>query len=163
MDKQTFRDRPIIALATSSSIIGLGIYRPYLSLKAKFPSPNLAALTLWDEFYYELVQNGQFTFHIQELHKIYATPTHHTAYSPLGPIVRITAEVIHVQGVEFYKELYVKSVGLDKCVPFSNRYVTDQSLFTTAACGHHRLRRGASYPYFSKMKIVYSSPLCSVI
>lgn len=80
MDVQTIRDRPTIALAVAGSLLGicyllgLGIYRLYLSPIAKFPGPRLAALTRWYEFYYELVQKGQFTFHIQELHKTYGMP-----------------------------------------------------------------------------------------
>lgn len=71
------RERPTIVLATVAITLGicytisLSVYRLYFSPIAKFPGPKLAALTRWYEFYYELVQKGQFTFHIQELHKIY--------------------------------------------------------------------------------------------
>ena len=36
-----------------------------------FPGPRFAGLTSWYEFYYEIVQKGQMTFHIQDLHKEY--------------------------------------------------------------------------------------------
>jgi hypothetical protein len=52
-------------------LIGLAIYRLYLSPIAKFPGPKLAALSRWYEIYYEVILRGQFTFHIQELHKRY--------------------------------------------------------------------------------------------
>lgn len=52
-------------------LIGLAIYRLYLSPIAKFPGPKLAALSRWYEIYYEVILKGQFTFHIQELHKRY--------------------------------------------------------------------------------------------
>jgi hypothetical protein len=52
-------------------LIGLAIYRLYLSPLAKFPGPKLAALSKYYELYYEVVKRGQFTFHIQELHKRY--------------------------------------------------------------------------------------------
>jgi hypothetical protein len=52
-------------------LISLAIYRLYLSPLAKFPGPKLAALSKYYEFYYEVVKRGQFTFHIQELHKKY--------------------------------------------------------------------------------------------
>jgi hypothetical protein len=58
-------------------IVTLAIYRLYLSPLAKFPGPKLAALSKYYEFYYEVVKRGQFTFHIQELHKKYGE-----AYSP---------------------------------------------------------------------------------
>ena len=52
-------------------LIGLALYRLYLSPIAKFPGPKLAALTKWYEFYYDVVKRGQFSAHIRELHKIY--------------------------------------------------------------------------------------------
>jgi hypothetical protein len=52
-------------------LLGLAVYRLYLSPIAKFPGPKLAALTSWYEFYFDVVKGGQFTFHLQELHKRY--------------------------------------------------------------------------------------------
>ena len=82
-----------------------------------------------------------------------------TAHSRLGPIIRITPEELHVQDADYFEELYIKSGKLDKYVPFSARFGTDQSLFTTAAHDHHRLRRGAINPFFSKKKIVDFQPV----
>jgi hypothetical protein len=71
--------RPSIAVLTTSILAwtvylaGLAIYRLYLSPLAKFPGPRLAALTKWYEFYYDVVQQGQFTFQIQKMHKKYGT------------------------------------------------------------------------------------------
>lgn len=78
------------------SLIGLAIYRLYLHPLAKFPGPKLAALSKWYEAYYEIVLNGQFTFHIEDLHRKY------------GPIVRITPEEVHILDPTFYETLYVK-------------------------------------------------------
>jgi hypothetical protein len=68
-----FRD--VVLGAASMSVIpylfGLGLYRLYPSLIAKCPDPQLAALTQWHGFYYEVVNGGQFSAHIRELHKIY--------------------------------------------------------------------------------------------
>ena len=52
-------------------LAGLAIYRLYLSPIAKFPGPKLAALSRWYEFYYEIPLRGQYSAHLQELHKIY--------------------------------------------------------------------------------------------
>ena len=46
-------------------------YRLYFSPLAKFPGPKLAALTLWYEFYYDVVKRGRFTWKIAELHNQY--------------------------------------------------------------------------------------------
>lgn len=51
--------------------VGGVIYRLYLSPLAKFPGPKLAAATLWYEFYYDVIQEGQYTFKIKELHDKY--------------------------------------------------------------------------------------------
>lgn len=58
-------------IAGASYLIWLTLFRLYLSPIARFPGPKLAALTRWYEFYYEIVLKGQFTFHIQELHRKY--------------------------------------------------------------------------------------------
>ncbi len=52
-------------------LVGLAVYRLYLSPLAKFPGPKLAALTLWFEFYYDVVQRGRYTWKIAEMHKRY--------------------------------------------------------------------------------------------
>jgi hypothetical protein len=51
--------------------VWLGIYRLYLSPLAGYPGPKLAALSNWYEFYYDVILQGKFTFHIQDLHKQY--------------------------------------------------------------------------------------------
>lgn len=61
-----------VAIATSFAyLIGLVIYRLYLHPLAKFPGPKLAAITLWYEFYHDVVRGGQYVFKIDELHKTY--------------------------------------------------------------------------------------------
>lgn len=52
------------------SVAGI-VYRLYLSPLAKFPGPKLAAATLWYEAYYDVIEQGQYTFKIRELHKQY--------------------------------------------------------------------------------------------
>jgi hypothetical protein len=52
-------------------LVGLAVYRLYLSPLAKFPGPKLAAVSRWYEFYHDVVRRGQYSDHITELHKIY--------------------------------------------------------------------------------------------
>jgi hypothetical protein len=49
----------------------LTFYRLFLHPLAKFPGPKLAAITRYYEAYYDVIQNGQYTFKIVELHKKY--------------------------------------------------------------------------------------------
>jgi hypothetical protein len=56
-------------------LVSLGIYRLYFSPIAKFPGPKLAALTLWYEFYHDVVRGGQYVFKIDEMHDQYGMAT----------------------------------------------------------------------------------------
>lgn len=49
----------------------LVFYRLFLHPLAVFPGPKLAAVTRWYEGYYDVIQNGQYTFKIKELHQKY--------------------------------------------------------------------------------------------
>ena len=50
-------------------IAGLYLYRLFLHPLSKFPGPKLAAISNWYEFYWDVVRQGDFTRHIQELHR----------------------------------------------------------------------------------------------
>lgn len=66
--------REVLVLASfafTAYVILLVVYRLYLSPLAKFPGPNLAAATLWYEFYYDVTLRGKYTWKIAELHKKY--------------------------------------------------------------------------------------------
>jgi len=54
-----------------SYLIALSFYRLVFSPLAKFPGPKLAALSLWYEYYYDVVKRGQYTFKIKEMHEKY--------------------------------------------------------------------------------------------
>lgn len=49
----------------------VALYRLFLHPLARFPGPKLAAVTRWYEGYYDVIQNGQYTFKIAEMHKKY--------------------------------------------------------------------------------------------
>jgi hypothetical protein len=57
-------------------IASLYTYRIFFHPLAQFPGPKLSAISNWYEFYYDVVQQGNFTFHIQELHERYGRPPH---------------------------------------------------------------------------------------
>lgn len=51
------------------------IWRLFLSPLSKFPGPKLAAVTLWYEFYFDVVKEGMYIWEIERLHKIYGMVT----------------------------------------------------------------------------------------
>lgn len=68
-------DRVSVALVAVAAYVlywfGLVAYRLFFHPLAKFPGPRLAAATSWYEAYYEIIQRGQFSNKISELHDKY--------------------------------------------------------------------------------------------
>ena len=52
-------------------VVGLVIYRLYFHPLAKYPGPRHAAISRWPEFYYEVVQKGQFSKIVEGYHDKY--------------------------------------------------------------------------------------------
>jgi hypothetical protein len=52
-------------------LTALYLYRFFSHPLARYPGPKLAAASNWYEFYYDVYRQGDFTRHIQELHKKY--------------------------------------------------------------------------------------------
>jgi hypothetical protein len=78
-------NRQLLAIGVAASILYilvLSVYRLYFSPIAKFPGPKLAALTLWYEFYYDVIKRGRYTWKIWELHQKYGS---HYAYAFVIP------------------------------------------------------------------------------
>ncbi|KAL8785036.1 MAG: hypothetical protein Q9195_008796 [Heterodermia aff. obscurata] len=129
-------------------LTALVLYRLYLSPLAKFPGPKLAASTLWYEFYYDVVKRGRYTWKIAELHAQY------------GPIIRISPYELHIDDPEYYDELYVgpsqrKSLKYEYSV---RGFGPTNFTFSTIGHEHHRLRRAAIAPLFSKALIQQFEP-----
>ncbi|KAK8139345.1 Cytochrome p450 [Apiospora sp. TS-2023a] len=124
--------------------LGLAVYRLCLSPIAGFPGPKLASLSLWYEFYYDVVCGGRYWAKINELHDRY------------GPIVRINPHELHVRDPDFYDTLYCgPSSGQrrDKWAWSVHMFDNSASGFGTVPHDLHRLRRGALNPFFSKQAI----------
>ncbi|KAL3420294.1 benzoate 4-monooxygenase cytochrome p450 [Phlyctema vagabunda] len=123
--------------------------RLYLSPLARFPGPKLAALTGWYEFYYNIFPHGgQFIWELERMHRVY------------GPVVRINPYEIHVDGPEFYDELYAGGgKRRDKYPWFTRGGGSPHSAFETNEHDLHRVRRGAINPFFSKRSIVAIEPI----
>ncbi|KAL9117625.1 MAG: hypothetical protein Q9187_005835, partial [Circinaria calcarea] len=119
------------------------VYRLYFSPIAKFPGPRLAALSLWYEFYYDVIQDGRYTWKIAELHKQY------------GPIIRITPYELHINDPNFYDELYVGPAKrkTDKFWYSVRIFDAPGTAFATVPHDLHRMRRCAFAKFFSKQSI----------
>ncbi|KAL5003669.1 cytochrome P450 [Aspergillus recurvatus] len=120
----------------------LAITRLLLSPICHIPGPTFAALSFWPEFYYDVVQRGQYFRQIDKMHQTY------------GPIVRINPFEIHVQDPSFYPVLYTGPTRRRHKWPWAARmFGNNTSAFATVRHEHHRLRRGALNPLFSRSAI----------
>ncbi|KIX97334.1 uncharacterized protein Z520_06786 [Fonsecaea multimorphosa CBS 102226] len=128
-------------------LVFLVVYRLYLSPLSKFPGPPLAALTLWYEFYYDVVKGGQYTFKIRELHKKY------------GPIIRINPYEIHIDDPEYYDEIYTgPTKPRDKWAWSASMFGNSSSHFSSVPYSLHRMRRAPLNPFFSKKAVTQLEP-----
>lgn len=91
--------------------------------------------------------------------RIYSRSSFLTNFPPQGPVVRINPYEIHVKYLDWYDELYTSSNRRrDKSEWFVGRS-GGNSIFGTIRPEHHRLRRSALNPFFSKRSIVGIEPL----
>ncbi|KAF3388205.1 Trichodiene oxygenase [Talaromyces pinophilus] len=128
-------------------MIYLVVARLLLSPLSRFPGPKLAALSNWYEFYYDVLQQGQFTAHIQRLHDEY------------GPIIRITPTELHINDPEFFDILYARDGRRHKYDYFSGRFGYARDTFSTWQHELHHQRRKALSPYFSVKSIREFQPV----
>lgn len=63
----------LIALICLGVSIYLGVWRLVFSPIAQFPGPKLAALTLWYEFYFDVIKRGSYFREIAKMHEKYGT------------------------------------------------------------------------------------------
>ena len=152
-ENSTFVLYPLLIKISLGAILYLAIgavYRLYFSPIASFPGPKLAALTLWYEFYYDVILGGQYTFHLRKLHARY------------GPIVRINPYELHISDSDFYEKLYASGGGgqkRDKWDWMTKQLDTPGSMFSTPGHQLHKARRAALNHFFSSASIKRLQPL----
>ena len=152
--------------AVAGYYVWVTFYRLYLHPLAHFPGPKLAAISRWYEAYYDVVQGGQYTFKIAELHKEYGTspprrltlPRSHFGAngvfpSPAGPIVRISPHELHVSDPTFYPIIYRTDGQWEKYEWSYNAMGAPYAAICTMNHDMHKRRRAAIDPLFSKAKI----------
>jgi cytochrome P450 len=128
--------------------IGLGVYRLYLHPLSKFPGPKLAALTLWYEFYFEIIKRGRFAWEIKRMHEVY------------GPVVRINPNELHVSDPDFYEELYGGPTRKrDKFKWSANMFGQPNTLLSTVDHDTHKRRRAPVARFFSLQAIRRFDPV----
>ncbi|OJI85470.1 hypothetical protein ASPTUDRAFT_119373 [Aspergillus tubingensis CBS 134.48] len=114
---------------------------------AKFPGPRLAAATGLYEFYYDVIRDGQFVWHIERLHQKY------------GPVVRIKPWEIHVKDPDNYNTLYAgvtRKRNKDSWFTFVG---WPSSIFSTNGHALHRARRSVLGQFFKRQAILDVEPL----
>ncbi|KAI0970397.1 cytochrome P450 [Xylaria arbuscula] len=118
----------------------LAFYRLFLHPLFRFPGPKLAAISRWYEAYYDVVQNGQYTFKIAQLHKQY------------GPIIRISPHELHINDPLFFDRLYRQDGVWDKYDWSTDAFATQGALLFTPNHELHKARRQPLNGFFSKAK-----------
>ena len=115
----------ISSICTLLTALGLLVYtlygaiwRLFLSPIAQIPGPRFAALTFWNEFYYDVVLGGKYTWKILAYHEKYGMNRKvlllqrvktSGAQTVKGPVIRINPYEVHINDPEFYDELYLGS------------------------------------------------------
>ncbi|KAF7190513.1 Cytochrome P450 monooxygenase [Pseudocercospora fuligena] len=145
-------DEKAIAIAFGAAIVyclAIAAYRLFFHPLSTFPGPKLAACTLWYEFYYDVVLEGQWTFRIQAMHEKY------------GPIVRINPHELHIRDPDFYQAIYAPPGGYNKRNKyqwFYNMAAAPGSIFSTVDHDMHRIRRKPLDNFFSKKAVMDLEP-----
>ena len=70
MDVMSYISWPAAA-TVAVYLASLIFYRLLLHPLSRFPGPKLAAISRWYEAYYDVIQEGQYTFKISKMHKKY--------------------------------------------------------------------------------------------
>ncbi|XDG05685.1 hypothetical protein ABKA04_005300 [Annulohypoxylon sp. FPYF3050] len=125
----------------------LAFYRLFLHPLARFPGPKLAAVTRWYEGYYDVIQNGQYTFKIAEMHKKY------------GPIIRISPWELHVSDSAFFNTLYCQEGRWDRYAFAWDAWGAEGPTIHTVDHERHKARRKPLAPFFSKAKVASSQDM----
>ncbi len=98
------------------------------------------------EFYYDCIKRGQYLFRIRDMHLEY------------GPIVRISPFEVHVSTPDFFNEIYSQTERRDIWRWQRRGFGANESTLSTPLHDHHRKRRAAINPLFSKQRIVKLLP-----
>ncbi|KAF2683180.1 cytochrome P450 [Lentithecium fluviatile CBS 122367] len=130
------------AAATAISYFSLAFYRLTLHPLARFPGPKLVTISRYYEAYYDVVRNGQYTFKIRELHKIY------------GPMIRTSPYELQLSGPAFFEKLYRQDAQYDKYAWTTDAFDAKGATLFTAPHDVHKARHLLLNPFLTKTKVV---------
>ena len=150
-----------IVAAVVVYLLSLAVYRLAFHPLSRFAGPKLAAITRYYEGYFDLYQNGQYTFKIAELHKKYGKLTllrplpgkHSSSNSYKGPIIRISPHELHVSDPVFFDTLYRQDTPYDKYHWAVDAFAAKGATLFTTIHHDHMARRQQISPLFSKAKV----------
>lgn len=116
--------------------------------KRRLITPRITLTNDRYEFYYDVVQGGQYTFEIGRMHEKY------------GPIIRINPYELHVSSPDFYEKLYAGPGNRrHRWDWFTAQFGLPESMFGTNDHDSHRIRRAAVNPFFSKGAVRKLQPI----
>ncbi|KAK4675698.1 hypothetical protein QC764_0080780 [Podospora pseudoanserina] len=142
---------PVVVLACLGVYLsGVSLSRLYLSPLSRFPGPNLAALTGWYEFYYDIIKDGQFCLKVQKLHEEY------------GPIIRINPLELHASDPVLFSQIYSSGVKhrIEKYAwSQQGLRLIDNSHILTESHELHKLRRKPLATFFSSRNTDNMEPI----
>jgi cytochrome P450 len=130
-----------VAVTTLVYFVSLAFYRLFLHPLAKFPGPKLAAITRYYEAYYDIIQNGQYTFKIVEMHKEY------------GPIIRISPYELHIIDPTFFEKLYCHDGVWHKYAWAYDAFSAYGATICSASHQLHKSRRRPLNAFFSNARV----------
>ncbi|KAI3616665.1 cytochrome [Moniliophthora roreri] len=136
---------PILILACilcASYVLAVGAYRLFLHPLRKFPGPKLAALTTFYRAYHDVVKDGKFVYHLQDLHKVY------------GPVVRVGPDTLHFSTVDAYHDIYTRGSTFGKSRSLYNAFPFPEASGTYLDMNKAKERRGIIHPLFSRRSIL---------
>lgn len=125
-----------------SCFVVAAIYRLYFHPLARFPGPKIAAVSYWYELYFDIVKGGIYLWELERLHNIY------------GPIIRISPDVVQIRDPDFFDVVYAgPGAKRNRRARTMKGKSHANSTLATIDHDHHRMRRAALNPYFSKASI----------
>ena len=102
----------ILAFIGISYTIYGAVWRLYLSPVAHIPGPWFAKLTFLNEFYYDVICGGKYTWKLPEYHAKFGEQRSLLTFmfgidNVPGPVIRINPYEIHILDAKFVDEVYV--------------------------------------------------------